>query len=78
MILVECKALRHVISLAIEAETARIFHNAQVAIPIQYILEQLGYQQPLTPIKTNNSTASGFINNNIYQKHSKSWDMRYH
>ena len=77
-ILVECKALKHVVSSAAEAETAGIFHNAQVAVPIRYILESLGHQQPPTPIKTDNSTASGFINNNIHQKKSKSWDMRYH
>ena len=77
-ILIECKALRHVVSSAAEAETAGIFHNAQRAIPIRYILEQLGHPQPPTPIKTDNSTATGFIHNNIHQKKSKSWDMRYH
>ena len=77
-ILVECKALRHVVSSAAEAETAGVFHNAQVAIPIRYILQQLGHPQPPTPIKTDNSTATGFVHNNIHQKRSKSWDMRYH
>ena len=32
-ILIEYKALRHVVSSAAEADTAGIFHNAQVAIP---------------------------------------------
>ena len=77
-ILVECKALKHVVSSAAEAETAGVFHNAQIAIPIRYMLEQLGHPQPPTPIKTDNSTATGFVYNNIHQKKSKSWDMRYH
>jgi len=77
-ILVECKTLKHVVSSAAEAETAGIFHNAQIAVPIRYILDKLGHRQPPTPIKTDNSTASGFVHNNIHQKRSKSWDMRYH
>ena len=61
-----------------ETETAGVFHNAQRAIPIRYILEQLGHAQPPTHIKADNSTTTGFIHNNIHQKKSKSWDMRYH
>ena len=38
-ILIECKALRHIVSLAAEAETAGVFHNAQIAILNQYMLE---------------------------------------
>ena len=77
-ILVECKALRNVMSSVAETETAGVFHNAQRAIPIRYILEQLGHAQPPTRIKADNSTTTGFIHNNIHQKKSKSWDMRYH
>ena len=77
-ILVECKALRNVMSSVAETETAGVFHNAQRAIPIHYILEQLGHVQPPTRIKADNSTTTGFIHNNIHQKKSKSWDMRYH
>ena len=77
-LLVECKALRHVVASSAEAETAGIFHNAQVAVPIRYMLEQLGHAQPPTRIKTDNATASGFVHDNITQKRSKSWDMRYH
>ena len=43
VILVKYKALRYVVLSATKAETARIFYNAQVAIPIQYILEQLDH-----------------------------------
>ena len=75
---VECKTLRHVVSSAAEAETAGVFHNAQRAIPIRVVLQALDHPQPPTPIKTDNSTANGFIHDNIHQKRSKSWDMRYY
>ena len=77
-LLVECKTLRHVVASSVETETADIFHNAQVAVPLRYMLEQLGHPQPPTKIKTDNATASGFVHANITQKRSKSWDMRYH
>ena len=77
-VLVECKTLRHVVSSAAEAETGGIFHNAQVAIPIRTLLEILNHPQPPTPLKTDNATACGFIHDNIHQKRSKSWDMRYY
>ena len=75
---VECKTLRHVVSSAAEAEIGGVYHNAQTAIPIRTILQALGHIQPPTPIKTDNSTANGFIHDNIHQKRSKSWDMRYY
>ena len=75
---VECKTLRHVVSSAAEAEIGGVYHNAQAAIPIRIILQALNHIQPPTPIKTDNSTANGFIHDNIHQKRSKSWDMRYY
>ena len=77
-VLVECKTLKHVVASAAEAEIAGVFHNAQVSIPIRHFLECLNHPQPPTPLKTDNSTANGFIHNNIQQKRSKSWDMRYY
>ena len=37
-ILTERKTINHVVSSAVEAETANLFHNAQAAHPIRYIL----------------------------------------
>ena len=73
-----CKTLKHVVASAAEAETGVLFINAQETFPIRYSLHQLGHEQPPTPIKTNNSTALAFVNANIRQKRSKSWDMRYY
>ena len=36
------------------------------------------HKQGKTPIKTDNSTANKFANNNIKHRHSKHMDMRYH
>ena len=75
---VECKTLQHVVSSSVEAEVAGIFHNATMALPMRHILISLGHPQPPTPIKTDNATATGFVYDNIHQKRSKSWDMRYY
>ena len=42
-ILVECKTLKHVVSLVAEAEIVGVFYNAHKSIPIRYILEKLGH-----------------------------------
>ena len=73
---IECKTLRHVVASSAEAETAGVFHNCQVAIPIRQMLEAMGHKQSTTTIKTDNATTYNFIRNNINQKRSKSWDMR--
>lgn len=76
-ILVECCSLKNTTTSAAETETAGVFHNAQVAIPIRIALEELGHPQPPTPLKTDNSTTEAFVHSNIRQRRSKSWDMRY-
>ena len=75
---VEYRTLRHVVASAAEAETAGVFHNAQTIIPIRRILLALNHPQPPTPLKSDNSTTIGFIHDNIHQRRSKSWDMRYY
>ena len=75
-LLIVCKTIRHVVASAAEAETSGIFLNAREAIPIRQTLIEMGHPQPPTPFKTDNSTALRFIQSNIKQKLSKSWDMR--
>ena len=65
---VECKALRNVVTSAAEAETAALFYNAKTIIELRRILHALGHVQPPTPIKTDNSTAFGFITNFVHKK----------
>lgn len=76
-ILVICRTLRGVMRSAAEAECAGVFHNSQEAIILRTILEALGHPQPPTRIKTDNSTANSFVKNNIRQRRSKTWDMRW-
>ena len=47
---------------AAEAELGALFYNGQVAKPIHTCLEEMGYPQPSTPIKTDNWTAAGIVN----------------
>ena len=74
---VEFKALKCVLASAAESETGGIFVNAQFAIPIRHTLIALEHLQPLTQMKTDNSTAYKFVHNDMKQKMSESWDMRY-
>ena len=50
-ILVECRLLNHVVTLAAEAETAGLFYNAQSADHLINILKALGHPQGTTHIK---------------------------
>ena len=43
-ILIVCKTLKNVIASAAEAETAGVFVNTQLALPIQYTLKCLGHR----------------------------------
>ena len=74
---VECRTLKHVVASAAEAETGGLFANSQLALPIRQSLHALGHKQPPTPLKTDNSTAYKFVHNDMKQKMSKSWDMRF-
>ena len=62
---------------AAESEMAGLFMNAQEIIPIRHALIALAHHQPPTPLKTDNSTSSSFIDNTIKQRKSKTWDMRW-
>jgi hypothetical protein len=77
-IMVLAKIIKNVMSSAAEAEVAALFMNAQEMAPMRQCLKDLGHPQPATPIKTDNSTATGIINNTIKQKRSKSIDMRFY
>ena len=56
---------------AAEAEIHGVYHNDRVSIPLIHLLIEMGHPQLPIPIKTDNSTAAGFVNGNIQLKHSK-------
>ena len=49
---------------------------AQQAVPLRITLHELGFTQPPTPIKTDNSAAERFVIATVNQKRSKAMDMQ--
>jgi hypothetical protein len=73
-----CASMKNVMASAAEAEMGGLFTNGQEAVILRTTLEELGHRQPPTPIKTDNSTASGIANKSIRQRRSRSMDMRFY
>jgi hypothetical protein len=69
--------IKNVVASAAESEAGACFHNAQSGAPLRVTLAELGHTQPPTPLRTDNSTAFGIVNETIKQKLSKAMDMRY-
>jgi hypothetical protein len=65
-------------SSAAETEIGSVFINAKEGAVIRTKLEELGYPQPPTPMETENTTATGYINGTIKQKRTKAMDMRFY
>ena len=54
--------MRNVLASAAESEIAALFHNGQEAAVLRTTLLEMKHPQPPTPIKTDNSIASGIAN----------------
>jgi hypothetical protein len=70
--------IKNVVASAAESEVGACFHNTQSGAPLRVTLTELGHTQPPMPLRTDNSTAFGILNETIKQKRSKAMDMRYH
>jgi hypothetical protein len=57
--------LRRVVSSAAEAELDGLFVNGKEGIVARHIIEDMGWKQDPTLITTDNSTATGIINDTI-------------
>jgi hypothetical protein len=78
-ILIISKVLKHVMSSAAEAEIGAVFINANEGAVFRTTLEELGHPQPPpTPIKKDNTTATGYSNGTIKQKRTKAMDMHFY
>jgi hypothetical protein len=78
-ILIVSKVIKHVTSSAAEAEIGAVFINAKEGAVLRTTLEELWHTQPPpTPIETDNTTATGYINGTIKQKRRKSMDIRFY
>jgi hypothetical protein len=69
--------IKNVVASAAESEVGACFQNAQSGAPLRVTLTELGHIQPPTPLRTDNSTAFGILNETIKQKRSKAMDMRH-
>ena len=63
--------LKHMATLAADAEIGAAFVNCKESIPIRITLEEMGYPQPPTPVTIDNTTAVGFINKKMKQRRTK-------
>jgi hypothetical protein len=70
--------IKNVVTSAAESEVGACFHNAQSGAPLRLTLTNMVHTQPPTPLRTDNYTAYGIVNERIKQKRSKAMDMRYH
>ncbi len=70
--------IKHVMSLATEAELEALYIMARKAVYIRIILEEMGHQQPLTPLQIDSLMADSVVNGKIQPKHTKAVDMRFH
>jgi hypothetical protein len=77
-ILASTAIMQAVLSSASEAEIGALYENTKKAAILCVTLEEMGYPQPATPVKTDNSTACGIANDNIKQQRSRAIDMRFH
>ena len=69
--------LKFVVASAAEAELAALFLNAKDGKIIRLILQELGHNQPPTPIHCDNVTAAGIANNTVKKQRSRSMEMRF-
>jgi hypothetical protein len=77
-ILIVASVINNVVASAAESEVGACFHNSQSGAPLRVTLAELDHIQPPTPLRNDNSTAFGILNEKIEQKRSKTMDMRYH
>jgi hypothetical protein len=70
--------IKNVVASAAKSEVGACFHNAQSGASLRVTLMELGHIKPPTPLRTDNCTASGILNETTNHKRSKALEMRYH
>jgi len=75
-IYVLAKVIKNVNASAAETEISAIYLNAREATLFRQALEDMGHPQGATPIKTNNTTARGILDETMKAKYLKGADMR--
>ena len=70
--------IKFVMASAAEAELSALYLTAREMVPLRNTLTEMGWEQPKTPIQTDNSTAVGFTNDTIITRRIKMLCMRLH
>ena len=72
------QTIKFVMVSAAKAELMALYHTAQEMIPLCNALEEMGWKQPKSPIQTDNSMASGFLQDTIIQCRIKMTGAMWH
>jgi hypothetical protein len=65
--------IKNVVASAAESEVGTCFQNSQTAAPLRVMLIELGHKQAATPLRTDNSTAYGILNETIKKNYQHPW-----
>jgi hypothetical protein len=65
--------IKNMVASAAESEVGVCFQNAQSGAPLRVTLTELGHKQPATPLRTDNYTVFGILNETIKQKGQNQW-----
>jgi hypothetical protein len=60
--------IKNVVASAADSEVGACFHNSQSGAPLRVTFTELGHTQLQTPLRTDNSTTYGIVNETIKQK----------
>jgi hypothetical protein len=70
--------INKVVASAAESEVGACFQKSQSGAPLRVTLTELGHIQPATPLRTDNYTEFGILNETIKQKRSQAMNMKCH
>jgi hypothetical protein len=74
-ILIISTILKHVMSSAAESKIGSVFLNAKEATILRTTLEEVRHPHPSTPLKTDNTTGTGYSNDTIKQRRTCAMDV---
>jgi hypothetical protein len=70
--------IKHVMSLACEAELVALYYGCKIAVLIQTSLDEMGHTQPMMPVMTDNIMAQDLTVGTMTPNASKSMDQQFH
>ena len=77
-VLILAKIIKFFMSSAFEAELGAMFIAAQEMVAMRQTLQEMKWPQPKSPLQTDNSVATGVVNNTIVPKKLKTMDRCLH